>query len=216
MRTRRHTFTCAALALAMVAALPQRSAAQQQQSSPKPANPFGVSPGPVTPLKVQVVFSRYASGKKVSNLPFILIVNANDGLVGPEGRYAPFSVSRLRTGAEVPLSRSIVREPRPDGSAVAPIGSTGYRSIGTSIDCYANSADDGRYRVDVQIEDNSVYPGSQGVESVTAAKEAQVFRTFSSKNTLMLKVGQSVEFSGWADRITGEETRVTVTLQAVP
>ncbi len=59
------------------------------------------------------------------------------------------------------------------------------------------------------------YPASQGVESAGIAKDAQVFRTFSSKNTLMLKIGQPVEFSAWADRISGEETRVTITVQLV-
>ena len=164
---------------------------------------------------MQVVFSRYASGKRVSNLPYMLIVNANDGLLGPEGRYNPFSIARLRTGAEVPVTVPTVREPKPDGSPVAPASSTSYKHIGTTIDCSANSADDGRYRVDLSVEDTSVYPTSQNVENVTVAKDAQVFRTFSSKNTLMLRVGQSAEFSAWADRITGEETRVTVTLQAV-
>lgn len=213
MRTHLQTFVRTALTLAMVAALPTWSAAQQQPS-PKPPNPFGVSPGPLTPLKVQVVFSRYASGKKVSNLPYMLIVNANDGLMNVGGRYDPFAISRLRTGAEVPVTVPTAREPKPDGAA--PDSSTSYRRIGTNIDCYANSADDGRYRVDVAIEDTSVYPTSLNVENVTVVKDAQVFRTFSSKNALMLRVGQSAEFSAWADRITGEETRVTVTLQAVP
>lgn len=208
------TFACAALALAIVTALPGSSFAQEQ-SAPKPSNPFGVSPGPVTPLKVQVVFSRYSSGKKVSNLPYTLTVNANDGRVLPEGRYQPFAVARLRTGAEVQVSTSTPREPRPDGTAALPNVTTGFRNIGTDIDCYANSTGDGRYRVDISIEDRSLYPAGQGVDSATAAKDAPVFRTFSSKNTLMLKIGQPVEFSAWADRISGEETRITVTVQLV-
>ncbi len=212
MRTQ--TFACVALALVIVAALPCSSFAQEQSAS-KPNNPFGVSPGPVTPLKVQVVFSRYSSGKKVSNLPFTLAVNANDGVVQPGGRYQSFAVARLRTGAEVQVSTSTPREPRPDGPASVPNVTAGFRNIGTDIDCYASSTGDGRYRVDISIEDRSLYPASQGAENATIVKDAPVFRSFSSKNTLMLKIGQPVEFSAWADRISGEETRVTITVQLV-
>lgn len=214
MRTHPRKRACAVLALALATVLPRVSLAQEQPT-PKPATPVGVSPGPMTPLRVQLVFSRYAAGKKVSNLPFVLTVNANDGRLYTNGGYQPFAVARLRTGAEVQVSTSTPLEPRPDGTAALPNVTTGFRNVGTDIDCYANSTGDGRYRVDISIEDRSLYPAGQGVDSATAAKDAPVFRTFSSKNTLMLKIGQPVEFSAWADRISGEETRITVTVQLV-
>jgi hypothetical protein len=213
VRTRLQMFI-PAVVLALLAGLPTWSLAQQEQPPTKPANPFGESPGPLTAVKVQIVFSRFVDGKKVSNLPYTLTVNANDGVLQRDGRYAPFSIARLRTGAEVPLVSTSAPSTTPakPGASTEP---THYKNIGTNIDANAHSTKDGRYSVNISIEDTSVYAPDQRGQNSPLAKDAPIFRTFSSRNTLLLRDGQTAEFSASADRIAGDETRVSVTLNVV-
>lgn len=175
--------------------------AQGQPAFPGPA-------GPVVPLKVQIVMSRYHGEKKVSSLPYTLTVNANDGMIMPDGRFSPFNIARLRTGANVPI-------PSVATPMETPVGPVQYKQIGTNIDCTARSTDDGRFRVDISIEDTSVYSEGQTAEGVPKVKDIPSFRTFQSSNTVILKDGQSTQFLASADKITAEITKVDVTVTVV-
>jgi hypothetical protein len=195
------------VAIALSAAILASTATAQD----KPLPPQQV--GSIVPLKVTVVLSRYQGEKKVSSLPYTLMVNANDvigGLlpdVGPGGS----RVARLRTGASVPVpSVSVPKEP-----SQAPAGPVQYKPIGTNIDCSARSTDDGRFRLDISIEDSSVYSDGQTAQGVPKFSDIPSFRSFQTSNALFLKDGQSTEFTAAADRITGEVTKVSVTLTVV-
>jgi len=167
---------------------------------------------PVVPLRVQIVVSRYDGEKKVGSLPYTLTVNANDGFVAPDGRFNPFNVARLRTGAKVPVP-SIAP---PQGSPVpGGMGPVTYQSIGTNIDCTAQSLDEGRFRVDISIEDTSVYADGKTVPGVSKIADIPSFRSFQSSNTVILKDGQSSQFTVAADKIGGDVTKVDVTVTVV-
>src|SRR5206468_9639729 len=97
-----------------------------------------------TPLKVQLVISKYQGEKKTSSLPYTLSVNADD----KEG-------ARLRMGAQVPLP--IAATPVLDNKTIPYGGPVQYREIGTNIDCVAESLSDGRFRLALTIEDSSIY-----------------------------------------------------------
>ena len=86
---------------------------------------------PLTPLRVQVVISKYEGDKKVGSLPYTLAVTAND----PNG-------INLRIGSEVPVPGEN--------------GAVRHLMVGTTIDCLATSTDDGRFKMEFRIEDSSI------------------------------------------------------------
>ena len=101
----------------------------------------------------------------------------------------------------------------PKGSPVqGPMGPVTYHQIGTNIDCFAQSTDDGRFRVNVSIEDTSIYADGQTAQGAPKLSDIPSFRSFQSKNTVILKDGQSIQFTAAADKVTGEVTKVDVTV----
>jgi hypothetical protein len=160
-------------------------------------------PGPQsssdTSLQVQVVVSRYQGDKRISSLPYTLSVN-------PDNRK-----TSLRMGADVPIV-SMTTVPAARGEKPAPpISSYSYRSIGTNIDCTANTAIGNQYRLSLEVEDSSVYPEDQS----RAPKGVPMFRSFKLSNTLVLKDGQSTQLTSAADKVSGEVLKVDVTLTVV-
>lgn len=138
---------------------------------------------PLTALKVQVVISRYEGDKKVSSLPYILAVTAN----------VPQPVL-IRMGSQIPITVLMNGAPTVD-----------YKNVGTNIDCLATSTDDGRFQVYVSIEDTSVMERR-------ATDSAPTLRTFTTRNNVVLKDGQSAQYTAAADKTTGEVVKVDVTL----
>jgi Bacterial type II and III secretion system protein len=154
----------------------------------------------IVPVRVQVVISRYQGDKRLGNMPFTLSVNANE-MAGAAPRTAS-----LRMGVQVPVSTS----PQPEGKTV----SYQYKDVGTNIDCSAATTDDGRFRVGLSIEDSSVIPDTADA-GATAPKGWPSFRTFRSNTSLLLKDGQTTQFTAATDKVTGDIVKVDVTLTAV-
>jgi hypothetical protein len=90
-------------------------------------------------------------------------------------------------------------------------GPVQYRDIGTNIDCSARAVDDG-YQLRLTVEDTSVYTNVQDNATPTVG-QMPVFRTFRSTNTLVLRDGQTRDFTAAADRVNGEVVRIAVTLR---
>lgn len=176
--------------------------AQDEPNASKAASPPQdvIQAKPVIPLRVQIVISRYQGDRKISSLPYLLAVNANDGVIRRDGTYVPYGGGvRLRAGGELAVP-----------SAVGP--SMSMRRVGTNIDCAAQSLDNGRFRISISIEDTSVYSeGQTATGSQTTAGTPSV-RTFQSTNNVILRDGQTSPFTAAADKISGEVTRVEVTM----
>jgi hypothetical protein len=145
---------------------------------------------------VHVVISRYRDEKRISSAPYTLTVNANTLQDGGKP-------SSLRMGARIPV---------PNRAAGGP---EEYQNIGTSIDCFANSLDDGRFELNITIEEVSVHMNDQAAADAPRASQLPVFRSFRSSNELILRDGQSSQFTAATDRVTGELVRVEVTLRVV-
>jgi hypothetical protein len=156
---------------------------------------------PVVPLRVQIVIARYQGDKKVSNLPYTLVVNAN------------LSKTSLRLGSQVPVPSTSYTPIAAGGAGVNPLTSYQYRDVGIKIDCDAATLDDGRYKLDLAIEDSSVYGDDQ--IPATQSKMGASFRQFSSVNTVVLKDGQTSQFTVATDKVNGEVTKVDVTLNVL-
>ena len=143
------------------------------------------TPKPMVPLKVQVVIARYEGDKKVSSLPYSMSVTANGDRVS------------IRMGSQIPLPTTSAGTP--------PVTSFIYHNVGTSIDCKATTTDDGRYSVFVGIEDSSVIERRSN-------DMAPTLRNFNTQNTVVLRDGQTMQFTAAADKTTGEVVKVDVTL----
>ena len=181
-----------AVTLALVAAAAV-SRANGQQFDAK----GNIAEKPIIPVKVQLVISRYQGEKKVSSLPYTLVVNAN----GPK--------AQLRMGSSVPITSMTI----PSGRGDAPATSYQYRDVGINIDCTAASADDGRFRIDLSVEDSSVYGDEASTKNTVAG--APSFRSFRILQIVTLKDGQSRELVAATDKVNGEVTKVEVTLTVV-
>jgi hypothetical protein len=148
-----------------------------------------------TPLKVQVVINRYQGEKKISSMPYLLTMN-----VGQR--------SNLRMGTQVPVSIASTDSRTTDGRGIPPPGAVQYRDVGTNIDCGAQALDDGRFSVGLTVDDSSVYPDDQA----GVPKGNPSFRSFRTVNSMVLKSGETFQFTAATDKVTGETVRVDVTL----
>jgi hypothetical protein len=141
----------------------------------------------VASLRVQVVLSRYQGDKKLSSFPYTFSVTA-------DGRQR----AELRMGSQIPLSVMVQGTP-----------TTSFKDVGTTISCLASSVGGDKFRLDLTISDSSVY---EDATKPVALNTLQALRSFSSSNTLILRDGQSSQFTTATDRMTGEVTKADVTL----
>lgn len=159
----------------------------------------------LVPLSVDVTVTRYQGEKKISSMPYMLAVNANKlGQAGP---------ALLRMGAKVPVPSVAAPTANASGAGTTPPASFNYQDIGTNIDCTAKIVDDG-FELRMSVSDTSVYTNIQDKATPTVGN-IPVFRSYQSTNTLVLKDGQSREFTAATDRVSGEVIRIAVTLKVV-
>lgn len=150
-------------------------------------------------VKLQIVLTRFQGEKKISSLPYTLTVNMDD-------RTRNVGRSSLRLGTQVPITTMS----RASGDANAPLVPTvQYRDVGTSIDCTVTALDDTRYKVDVTVEDSSVEAAGAPNSSHPA------FKSFRTSDSLLLRDGQTSQYSSATDRVNGDVWRVDVTLTVV-
>ena len=164
----------------------------QDKDKDKPAPPAARSTMNATPLKVLVVIARYQGEKKISSMPYTLTSNAN-------------SHANLRMGTRIPVTMAAVATPK-EPPAPAPIQ---YQDIGTNIDCSPTALDDGRYLLLISLEDSSIYPDDA---PATSSRGNPSFRSFRATNSMVLRNGETGQFTTATDKVTGETVKVDVTL----
>ena len=177
--TKRSFFACLALLLAPIVF------AQENQEPTK-------APRKLTPLQIQVVFSKHLNDKKVSSIPYTLLVNADDP-----------RPTKLRMGIEVPVTLS---KEKPQAQ---------YRTVGTNIDCGAETVEPGRYKVNLNVEQSSVYPDPSGAPSNLLIADMPLFRSFNLNFSVLLKDSESVDRAAATDPVTGEVLKISVALNVV-
>ena len=182
-----------------------RKAQQQIEASVAKAQADREDLQRLVPLSVDVTVTRYQGDKKISSMPYMLAVNANKlGQAGP---------ALLRMGAKVPVPTLAAPPGNPAGPAGPMPGPVNYQDIGTNIDCQAKIVDGG-FELRISVSDTSVYANIQDDATPTVGK-MPVFRSFQSTNTLVLKDGQSREFTAATDRVSGEVIRIGVAMKVV-
>jgi hypothetical protein len=172
-------------------AKPQAPAPQERAAAPAAAP--AEAPRPLVPLKVQIVLSRMKGDKKVSSLPYVLGVTANDRI----------AKTSLRMGVEVPV---------PTGN-----GAFSYRSVGTNIDCDAHSTAGDAFRLSVLVQDSSLQFDAQRSNETAPDKtgivgNVPVFRQFNSSFQIVLRDGQTTQYTSAVDPISGEVMKIDITL----
>ena len=166
--------------------------------------------GRVVPLDIEIVISRYQGEKKVSSLPYALTVNAPYQYVGQLDS-AP--LTQLRMGGQVPLP-TMAPVLGPDGKPMPGLpqggGPVQYKDVGTYIDARGRWLDSpsGSFEVWISVQEDAVAT-PQGAPPTALP----VIRTFRASNNLVLRDGQTRQFTAAADRITGEVVKVDVTLK---
>ena len=155
-------------------------------------------------LKVQIVVSRLQGDKKVRSTPYTLAVIANDN-----------DKTSIRMGADVPIPQTVLGRGA-EGANSAPQVSYTYRTIGTNIDCSAVSREEGLFKLDIGIEDSSVFMAEKETASSTNAMPvAPTLRSFRSTFNLLLRDGQTAQHTAATDPVSGEVMRVDVTLTVI-
>jgi hypothetical protein len=183
------------------------------QDKPAPQTAGKPPSAAITPLKIQVVISRYQGDKKISSLPYALSMNSNpedtDGRNTGRAGHA-----NLRMGTKIPVP--MMAPPSVDGKPLKDFPITGpvqYQDVGTNIDCFVWPLSDGRYRVEISIDDSSVYPDDKDTPS--GIKGSPSFRSFRASDAMILRDGATSQFTTATDKVSGEIVKVDVTLTVV-
>lgn len=175
-------------------------AALGQERAERPAKP-------ATPLKVQVTFARYQAEKKVSNMPYTLLVNADDRA---RAGLAAHGATSVRMGIQVPLVAVVKEQP-----------TVTYRDVGTNLDCSAESLEDGRFKLILTLEQMWVSSAevdrksTAGMMGEAAVVNSPFLRVFRSNTNMILRDGQTGQYVAATDPVSGEVLKIDVTLNVL-
>jgi hypothetical protein len=194
----RSRLTILALLLMLCAPVATAQDKPQVETPPEPVTAQAREAGPAVPLKVTVVISRYRGDKRISSLPYQLGVVTN----GPR--------TTLRMGSDVPVPQRVI------GGAAGQQQSYNFRSVGTNIDCTAFTASSGTFRLVMTVTDSSVHIEGDEKSAITPTlRDVPVLRTFNSSFSILLRDGQTTEYTSATDPVTGEVMKIDVTLNVL-
>lgn len=161
----------------------------------KPAAPARPS---LVPLKVTLVLSRFQGEKKISSLPYTLLVTVGN-------------LTRLRMGTQVPVPTTVISQSK--DATTTPVQSYNYKDVGTNIDCSASSGEDGTYKVTLVVADSSVYfPDKTEAMVASSTTGAPAFRSFNASVDVVLRDGQTVQYTSVVDPVSGQTIKLEATL----
>lgn len=159
----------------------------------------------IVPIKVEFVIARFQGEKRVSGLPFSMLVNANEyrGPTRPEALVS----TNLRMGLDVPITTTKTEQ----GMTTTQIS---YRHVGTNIDCSAEELPNGQFRLYFSIQDSAIYTGAADVKPDPRTGMATI-RSFQTTNRVAVTAGKPMQFTTATDMITGEVVKVDVMVTVV-
>jgi len=168
-----------------------------------PQQPASVSKPAMVPLEVEVVLARYQGDKKISSMPYTLNVTANG------------DPTTLNMGTEVPVATTTFTPANQGAGQPAPLRSYNYRPIGTNFVLRASTVSDNLYQIQLNVEDSSVFTPDARQQAMPMAPDVPAFRSFKGTNSLLLKDGQTRQYTVATDRVTGEVLKVDVSLKVL-
>jgi hypothetical protein len=156
-----------------------------------------------------VTLTRMQGEKKVSSLPYSLWMTASGENVS------------LRLGVDVPVGSSLDTSGNENatGNRTTTTSSTTnrveFRNVGTSIDCWVHPLPDGRFSVNLRIQDSSIFTGDADARTPLKLADPMAFRSFSFSNQLTMRDGQAIQWASAPDKFSGEVLRVDAVLTVV-
>lgn len=173
--------------------------AQEKEKSTGDAKPAQTEKT-MTPLRVQVTFTEFDGDKKISNLPYTFLVNADD-----RGARAA-----VRMGLRVPI----------ESYGKAGDKEISYQDVGTNLDGRAEKTEDGHFLLMLNVEKSSAYlpgasekPASVGGNEVSRSQPT--FQQFRTQVNLLIRDGQTIQSTVATDPVTGRVLKVDVTLNVI-
>jgi hypothetical protein len=153
----------------------------------------------ITPIRVQVILAEYDGEKKISSLPYTLLLNAEH----PRGGKAS-----IRMGLRVPIVIS--------GSETSK--QFQYQDLGTNLDGWAGKTEDGGFDLHLAVERSSTYASagqkSAGVGGAELATQP-VIQQFKTEFDVLMHDGQTLQSTLATDPVSGRVTKVEVTVNKV-
>jgi hypothetical protein len=190
-------------AAAMVLMLTTTVGAQDKPASAAQDKPSPAAISRGIPVKIQLVLSRFQGEKKLSSAPYMLWLTTND----------------MRTNTSVRMG---VKIPVYTGSG--PTASYSYHDVGTNIDCNVSPGStpgDGMYKVNLTVTDSSVYfPNRDRPTTGTGVPPSSdtappAFRSFTSTFGILLRDGQTGQYTSVTDPVSGEVLKIDATLNVL-
>jgi Flp pilus assembly secretin CpaC len=172
------------IGLALLATVPA-AAQEKSETSPRSAR---------TPLRADVVLSRYQGEKKISTRPYSVSFASGPG-----------RAFTLRQGNEVPVAVSTTDKEGRD------VTSFQYRNVGVNMEFSAEALDGGRYLLQTAVEDSSLLEDRNVTAGSQRTLNVPVFQTRNVRGQAVLRDGETVT-SSMTDPVTGDVTKVDVTL----
>jgi hypothetical protein len=193
-------------AAAAMAALPSQA---QEKPKPEPANETKDAAEPRgphgTPLRVQIVISRFEGDRKIGSLPYSFVVTTGGDR------------ARMRMGVDTPVP--VAKAASEDGKPITT--SFQYRTVGTNIDCAARDRGDGRYQLNIGIENSSALAFQKGPSDAASGHPSDaipgspLFRSFSTNLDPWMRDGQSLQTIAATDPVSSEVVKIEVTLNVI-
>ena len=169
----------------------------QERAKPEETEKTTANRREITPLPVQVVFSEYEGEKKISSLPYTLLLNAEGVRV---------QKAAIRMGLRVPVATSSTQFQ--------------YVEVGTNMDGWAAKLEDGRFVLHLNLERSSSYsPNTNqktappaGNESLSAQPIIQQFKT---EVDLLMRDSQTIQSTLATDPVSARVSKIDVTLNVL-
>jgi hypothetical protein len=169
-----------AKALTVIAAVAALGAIVRSQEAAQPPKP-AVQPPPT--VKVDITLTRSNGNKTLSNLPYSLYAAQGNPAI-------------LRLGSQVPI--------------VNPAGPVSYQDVGSNIDCRVTLLADGRYQLNLSLDDSSLSEGT-----TPGSSTPPVIRSYRITTMLVLRNGEATPFNVATDKVSGDTIRAQVTVTAL-
>ena len=160
-------------------------------------------------LRVMVVFTEYDGDKKITNLPYTLLVDAPEGHRGDK--------SSIRMGLRVPIVTGSFKS----GSDSSTVNQQyQYIDLGSNLDGWAGKEENGRFNLHLNLERSSAYSSGSGQKAnvVTGSEvlnSQPVIQQFKTEMDLIVRDGQTIQSTVATDPVSGRVTKVEVTVNVV-
>ncbi|MGH9773990.1 MAG: hypothetical protein ACRD50_03475 [Candidatus Acidiferrales bacterium] len=186
------TFVRAIAILALVCFAPALRA--QERSAANSANELNS-------LKVQIVLSEYDGNKKISSLPYTMLLTSD--------KDRSTRNASLRMGVRVPVS------------SISKDSQYTYEDVGTDLDAVAQNTEDGRFKIWIAVARSSLYSPNEANKVVEWSPGSRppstlpLIRSFRFGSELLMRDGQTAEINSSTDPIDGHVLKVEVTLSVL-